>query len=150
LIALCGASWPAMTGEEAAKPAPAKKAKKAAGGEKAKGAKAKGDKAKKEGGGDAAATPAAAKRAQKAAEAKAAKQQGALCVLCLEYAVFWTGGWAKVSLECGSAAGHPGLPACPLARPHRHSGLPPAPSVRSRLIALPCRCRGGAGAAGGV
>ena len=72
LIALCGVNW---MEEEGAKPAPAKKSKKAAGGDKAKA-----DKAKKDGGGDAAATPAAAKRAQKAAEAKAAKQQGALCV----------------------------------------------------------------------
>ena len=84
-----------MTGEEGAKPAPAKKAKKAAG----------GDKAKKDGG-DAAATPAAAKRAQKAAEAKAAKQQGALCVDRRVARV--VGG----KMRCWSLALHQGILAC--------------------------------------
>lgn len=70
-----------MAGEEGAKPAPAKKGKKAAAaaaGDKPKLAKKEG--AKKDGGGkreggDAAATPAV-KRSHKAAEGKAAKQQG--------------------------------------------------------------------------
>ena len=74
-----------MAGEEGAKPAPAKKGKKAAAaaaGDKPKLAKKEG--AKKDGGskregGDAAATPTV-KRSHQATEAKAAKHQGALRV----------------------------------------------------------------------